>query len=209
MNTIPQMKKLLLASLAFGLLFAAESGVAKTDDGENVLKRRNYNSRLGTFSRLPRIPKIGKKEKWDGYLYDVGPVNLRFSDEKATEKRPPSPALPEFTMLSNEYDPYLLEMPLPEDEIASRELLAEVTIEMDPHVVVSGMIDTRSYEREVDIDRLDLEEESRKVLRPEEVLIFFEAESKNSDKTIVLPFSPAIPNSSPDPIPSRATINRE
>lgn len=209
MRTIPQIKMALLVSLVLGLSIAAESGVAKTDEGETVLKTRNYNSRQGAFARLPRIPSIGNKEKRDGYLHDVGPVNLRFSDEKATEKRPPSPALPEFTMISNEYDPYMLEMPLPEDEIAHRELLSEVTIEMDQHLVLSGMIDIHSEEKEVDIDRLDLTEQERKVLRPEEVLIFFEAESKNSDKTIVLPFSPAVPSSSPDPIPSRTTINRE
>jgi len=210
MKTIPQIKKILLAVLALGLLSAVESGFAAIEQGAKVLKPRSFNSNRNHFVRLPKMGgPLFKRDKWEGYLPEVGPVNLRFSDDEATSKRPPSPALPEFTMTSNQYDPYLIEMPLPEDEVANRELLSEVTIEMEPHVVVSGVIDTRPDKPEVDIDRLDLDEEDREVLRPEEVLIFFESQSRNSNKSLVVPFSPALPSSSPDPIPSRATLTRE
>jgi len=203
-------KSLFLAAVV-GVFVFSPSGLElafAVDERANVLKPYNHHSKKGAFGRLPKLPSFRKKN-WEGYLHEVGPVNLRFSDEEAASKRPPSPALPEFTMLSNEYDPYLIETPLPEDEVANREMLSEVTIELDSHVVVSGMIDIVQEKMDIDVERLALGEEENKVLRPEEVLIFFESDSGNSNKRVVLPFSPALPNPSPAPIPSRATFTRE
>ena len=211
MNKSSQFKLCFIAALVLASGLFIERGLAGTSRArEQVLNPRTVHARPGFGLRLPKVPRLVRIErgpKWSGYLHDTGPIALRFSDEEIAGKRPPSPALPEFNMLSHDYEPYLIETPLPEDELANRELLAEVTVELEPHVVLSGVIDVKPEETASEMDRLELDDDTRKTLRPEEVLIFFEADSNSGDdRKVVVPFSPALPSDAPQsPVESKAT----
>ncbi len=135
-----------------------------------------------------------KKPKWYGYLAENEPSAMRFSDEEATKQRPPSPALPEFTIMSNDHDPYVIERPLPEDTIRAREQLAEVVLELEPHNILSGMIETEADYATKTPEVINIEESRGGTLRSEEVLIFFEAGSEGNEANVLIPFSPAIPS---------------
>ncbi len=139
-----------------------------------------------------------------GYLISSGPAPIRFSDEKKLTNRTPSPALPEFSLMSIDYDPYLIESPLPEDEKNGNSVYADVVIEMEPVKIVSGDIDYDKGERVEDIADVAIEEERASVVRAEDVLIFFESKSSSGRTGALIPFSPAPPASSP-PAKSKAT----
>ena len=143
----------------------------------------------------------------DGYLAVGSAPVLRFSDIDPINARPPSPALPEFNFVSSEFVPYLIEEALPEDALNDNSLLAELVIEMEPHTVVSGMIDTRRHRQEEQVEDFHLEEQRTTVLRPEEILIFFETDTNVGSSGAVIPFSPATPN--PTTVKSSATLNKE
>ena len=143
-----------------------------------------------------------------GYLADGHPRVPRFSDESEVSRRPPSPALPEFAMMSNEYVPYVIESPLPEDMLNDPSILSEIVIELEPHRIVSGMIDTRVTVPEEKVEHFELDENRTTVLRPEEILIFFETDSGgNRETNAVIPFSPATPANTT--IESSATFKKE
>lgn len=144
----------------------------------------------------------------DGYLAVDVPPSLRFSDVDPVNSRPPSPALPEFNFVSNEYVPYLIEDALPEDAMNDASLLSEIVIELEPHEIVSGVIDTRRTVQEELVEHFDLEEQRNTVLRPEEVLIFFETDSNLSGSGAMVPFSPATPTTNTT-IKSSATLKKE
>lgn len=143
------------------------------------------------------------KARHIGYLAAGPPNPLRFSDEDEVNRRPPSPALPEFTFLPGEYVPYLIETPIADGGFDA-EMMSEIVIELDPHIVVSGVIDTRNLDQEERVEHFDLEENQSTILRPEEVLIFFETDGVNSGTTTVIPFAPA--NPSPETIKSSARM---
>ena len=97
-------------------------------------------------------------------------------------------------MLSNEYLPYLLEQPLPEDALNDPSFLRDIVIEMEPYTVVSGMIETHRPEREETMEQIEMEDGRSPIVRPEEVLIFFETDSGPRGKVnAVIPFAPASP----------------
>lgn len=153
--------------------------------------------------RLPGLKLLQSFEwQWNreptrsGYLAEGAPNILRFSDDDEANGRPPAPALPEFSMLSNEYVPYVLEEPLPQDALNDPSLLAEIVIDMEPHTVVSGVIDTRPTKSPEQMEQMELEQEKRSpIVRPEEVLIFFEADTRRKGEVkAIIPFSPAGPS---------------
>lgn len=160
--------------------------------------------RAGLF-RPRTIFRIERKFKARhiGYLADGPPNPLRFSDEDEVNSRPPSPALPEFTFLASEHIPYLIETPISDDGFDA-DMISEIVIELEPHVVVSGVIDTRNTDQEERVEFFNLEENQSTILRPEEVLIFFESDGVNSETTTVIPFAPA--NPSPQTIKSSARM---
>lgn len=136
----------------------------------------------------------GEADRRVGYLAEGGPRPLRFSDRDPVHRRPISPALPEFTFMSDEFEPYLIESALPEDAGNDPEMLAELVIELEPHEVVSGRVDTRRRHQEERVESFALEEPRTSVLRPEEVLIFFEAQSPHGGRSGgFVPFAPATP----------------
>ncbi len=143
----------------------------------------------------------------DGYLAVDVPPALRFSDVDPVNDRPPSPALPEFNFVSNEYMPYLLETRLSEDELNDAAMLSEIVIEMPPHEVISGKIETRRKTQEELVEHFDLDENRSTVLRPEEVLIYFETDTNSGSTGAMLPFSPATPSTTT--IKSTATLTKE
>lgn len=139
-------------------------------------------------------PKKVKIPDWRGYLVERGPGALRFSDEDGSQKRPPSPALPEFAVMSNEYEPYVIETPLPEDQRGGSGSLNHLIIDLEPHTVVSGAIETEALEAGEEAEALDVVERKATVLRPEEVLIYYETNSQGaSEVNAFVPFSPALP----------------
>lgn len=169
------------------------------DRSDRVSRRRGKLILIG--SQKKKGPSIA-----DGYLaVGTAPV-LRFSDVDPVNARPPSPALPEFNFVSSEYVPYLIEEALPEDALNDSSMLSELVIEMEPHTVVSGAIDTRRHKNEEQVEDFHLEEQKSTILRPEEILIFFETDTNMGKTGAVIPFSPATPNTT---IKSEATLNKE
>ncbi|MCH6255242.1 hypothetical protein MLD52_01695 [Puniceicoccaceae bacterium K14] len=146
------------------------------------------------------------RARFSGYLYNKQPAGLRFAESVDKNKRVPSPALPEFSLLSHDHESYLLETPLSEEELRDNSFYSEVIVEMEPHILISGNIEYGSDNLEMtESERLTMEEEREAILKPEDVLIFFEAESRSGNSTsVVVPFSPSsIENS--EPIKSSAT----
>ncbi len=142
-----------------------------------------------------------------GYLADGPPNALRFSDDDTLRKRQPSPALPEFSMMPNEYAPYLIESPLAEDARNDPALLSEIVVDLSPHTVVSGVIDLRRKDAEVKVEHFDLEENRTSALRPADVLKFFESDGVVLESSVLVPFSPAAPSA--ETIKSSAKLRTE
>lgn len=164
------------------------------------------------LQRAKSLLFVGKKVKEptlrDGYLAFAAPPSLRFSDLDPEHSRPPSPALPEFNMVSNEYLPYLIESALPEDAMRDNAMLSEIVIELERHNVISGKIDTRRVVKEELVEHFDLDEQRTTVLRPEEVLIYFETDTNVGRAGTMVPFSPATPNT-PQSVKSSANLKKE
>lgn len=154
----------------------------------------HVNSNPSLFHMKMNKKVQSKRPEWNGYLSSQGPVAMRFSDEEATKQRPPSPALPEFTVMANESDPYLIERPLPEDTIRARERLSEVVLELEPHSILSGKIEKDSGYDSQAPEALNIQESRGGALRSDEVLIFFEAGSEGNEANVLIPFSPALPS---------------
>ena len=146
------------------------------------------------------------KAKHVGYLAYAPPSALRFSDAEEVNRRPPSPALPEFSYQPREYVPYLTEVAFEEGDEGYEET-SEIVIDLPPHSVVSGVIDTTRLNQKEQVEQFMLDETRETILRPEEILIFFENDAGRSDPTIVVPFLPATP--SIETIKSSATLKVE
>lgn len=160
-----------------------------------------------------RIMLIGKREHKPkpkhGYLVMGGPPSVRFSDFHSVVARPPAPALPEFSYEPGEDPPYLIESALPEEERQDNSRLAEVVVELEPHEVVSGKIETKVRAREDHVEDFSIDEQRTTVLKPEEVLIFFESDSVNSNSArAIVPFSPAQPTTETS-VESSATLKKK
>jgi len=155
---------------------------------------------MGSFS-LPT------KEAYPGYLAFRAPPPLRFSDDLSLAKRPPAQALPEFSILAPGRGSPMVETRLSEEEARTLALMNQIVVELEPHTIVSGSIDT-SIPREIDeAERLLIEQSDDPVVRPEEVLIFFENGGDGDNTRTIVPFSPALPSQKP-PTRSGATYNR-
>lgn len=190
---------------------AADAGAI--DEGvleDPVVKRvgyvKRFRSAVGGLSLIPSKEK-GPSLK-HGYLTYERPPALRFSDVDLARAAPPSPALPEFTFVPNEYLPYLVENELSEEAMKDAAMLSSIVVDLAPHEVVSGLIDTRRAAKEEIVVNYDLDERHSAVLRPEEVLIFFETDSSSSAPGVLVPFSPATPSSTTT-IRSSATLRKE
>lgn len=181
------------------------SEVAKTD--------APWRKRLGTGFRKAKngLILIGVREKKPdlrhGYLTVEAPPALRFSDVDPINSRPPAPALPEFSFVSDEYFPYLIESELSEDALNDAAMLSEIVIELAPHEIVSGIIDTRRTSDEELVEHFDLDEQGSTSIRPEEVLIFFETDTGTTNTGAMVPFSPATPTNTT--IESSANLRKE
>lgn len=144
----------------------------------------------------------------NGYLVMGGATPLRFSDVDPVDSRPPAPALPEFSFSSNGYDPYLLETALPEDAMNDNSLLSEIVIELEPHEIVSGKIDTRIMTQQDSVETFSVDDKSSSVLRPEEILIYFEKDTASGKTGVMVPFEPS--KGTADPVmKSSATLKKE
>lgn len=190
--------------------FHVDNGVAseaKEAEPEKRVKRiRGSSKRRSGLILIGGLRKKGPTLR-DGYLAVDAPPALRFSDIDPVNTRPPSPALPEFNFVSSEYMPYLIEEALSDDELNNAALLSEIVIELGTHEIVSGKIKARSNVQEELIEHFDLEEQRSTVLRPEEVLIFFETDTNMGKAGAMVPFSPASPSSTT--IKSSATLRKE
>lgn len=156
---------------------------------------------------LVMIAPAKKDTRGLGYLVQGPPPMLRFSDEDVVNRRAPSPALPEFNISSTEHFPYLIEKPLPADAMNDPSMLSELVVELEPHTVVSGKIDTSRVVKEERVEHFELDENRSTVLRPEEVLIFFETNGSATSSGAVIPFSPATPSN--PPLKSSAKLKKE
>ncbi len=181
----------------------------KAKKPEKRMKVNRFRGLKKLGSGLELIGGVLKKNPSlrDGYLAVDVPPALRFSDLDPVNDRPPSPALPEFNFVSNEYMPYLIETHLSEDELNNAAMLSEMVIEMPPHEVISGKIETRRKAQEEMVEHFDLDEHRSTVLRPEEVLIYFETDTNAGKTGAMVPFSPATPTSTT--IKSTATLTKE
>lgn len=170
----------------------------------------------GSFSRAPKrlLASIGgigipAKESYPGYLAFRAPPPLRFSDDISLTKRPPSPALPEFTILAPGRGSLTVETRLSDEEARKQALMNQIVFELEPHTIISGNIETTIPREIEERDRLLIEEPEESVVRPEEVLIFFENKRDGDSNTrTIVPFSPARPSQNA-PAKSGATYNRE
>ncbi len=150
---------------------------------------------------------IPSKDTYPGYLAFRAPPPLRFSDDLSLTKRPPAPALPEFSILAPGRGSLTVETRLSEEEARKQQLMNQVVFELEPHTIVSGNIDTTIPREIEERDRLLIEEPEESVVRPEEVLIFFENKRDGDNTRTIVPFSPARP-SQKAPAQSGATYNR-
>jgi len=148
-----------------------------------------------------------KNESIGGYLAYQTPPPLRFSDSDALTKRAPSVALPEFAFVSPGSSSVVLQSELSADAARKAGLRNQIEVELEPHTVLSGRIDTSIPRKDDERDGISAEELEEPVVRPEEVLIFFENERKSGDVRTIVPFSPALP-SGKNPVKSGATYNR-
>ncbi|MEM9161304.1 MAG: hypothetical protein AAGB46_19840 [Verrucomicrobiota bacterium] len=185
---------------ARGKVFTAEDFIEEEKPVEEMMEKEKGD-------RLRFLGAFKKKPAYEGYLIDAAPVAIRFSDADEENKRVPMPALPEYSILSNRYIPYLIEEPLPEDERVKKGLLSAIIVDMAEHEVVSGAIDFSSGGDDYHTEELILEEDKSTILRPEEVLIFFEGDilgsGSGSSPDILVPFNPA--TAGPQTIQSRSS----
>ena len=142
---------------------------------------------------LFRKREVGFRDGHVGYLADGPPVGLRFAESESVGSRPASPALPEFLFATGGYEPYLLESPLDSNPMNNPELLSQIVIDLEPHQVLSGVIDTRRQTLEPKVEHFELEESRPTILRPEEVLIYFETDNGGDRTRTIIPFAPATP----------------
>lgn len=165
---------------------------SNSDDSKAPVRRLGFPKGL----RSPFV--IGRKEPpFEGYLAYKEPRALRFTEDYRSSKRSPSQALPEFSMMAPSSDTLLSEVRLSEKDIKRNELLRQAVVKLEPHVIVSGAVDTTIPRIAVESERFVVEDESQEVLRPEEVLIFFENQTGGNTRTIVPQFAPAVPNRQP------------
>ena len=168
----------------------------------------------GSFSRAPKRlwASIGRisipsNETYSGYLAFRAPPPLRFSDDISLVKRPPSPALPEFSILAPGRGSLAVGTHLSDEEARKLALTNQVVFELEQHTIISGNIDTTIPREIEERDRLLIEESEESVVRPEEVLIFFENKRDGNNARTIVPFSPAQPSQNP-PAKSGASYNR-
>lgn len=165
--------------------------------------RKSLNGLMLIGKQREREPSLR-----DGYLVMGAAPALRFSDDDLANNRPMMPALPEFSFSSGEYLPYLIETALPEDAMNDPSMLSELVIELEPHEVISGVIDTSRHQQEELVEHFDLEEERSTVLRPEEILIYFETDTTSGSTGAMVPFAPTKPTNNTT-IKSSATMKKE
>lgn len=174
--------------------------------GRGLSSATKKGARLGAGLLL--IGRSREKEMVrSGYLAFAAPNVLRFSDDQEINNRPPAPALPEFNIVGSEHMPYLVESALPEDAMNDLDMLAEIVVELEPHTVLSGKIDTSRAYAEERIENFEVDEPRSTALRPEEVLIFFESNGVNSNTNAIIPFAPATPSA--ETIKSSAKFSKE
>lgn len=168
-----------------------------------------------SFSLVPQrlLASIGSasssiKGSYPGYLAYRAPPPLRFSDDSSLTRNFPSSALPEFSMVARGSGSLVVETQLSGDEARKQALLNQIVVELEPHTIVSGKIDTTIPSELEERDRLLIEEAEGPVVRPEEVLIFFENKRDGGNARTIIPFSPAIPSDN-SPSKSGATYNRK
>ncbi len=191
--------------------YHVNNGVAETDKPKRTKRVRGSSKRGSGLILIGGNRKKGPSLR-DGYLAVDVPPALRFSDIDPINDRPPSPALPEFNFVASEYMPYLIETELSEDALNDAALLSEIVIELATHEVISGQIETRSSAQDEVVEHFNLEEQRTTVLRPEEVLIFFETDTNVGKTKTIVPFSPATPSTIPSggtPAKSSATLIKE
>ncbi|MDG2255909.1 MAG: hypothetical protein P8L49_13220 [Opitutaceae bacterium] len=169
-------------------------------EGKQAVPRKvsPWYSRSGWRSAFPK-----QEGKFKGYLAYNEPLPLRFSNEYILSDQSLSPALPELTMINASQEPLIVETRLSEQEIHRNELLRQVIVKMDPYTIVSGGIDTRIPRPNIAGPRFEMEESSDTVVRPDEVLIFFENQRGEGSRRTIVPFSPALP-AQQSPIDSKA-----
>ena len=172
---------------------AANQVTVESEEVDRAIEGRRVRG-FGKNVLFWRDQEIDYSEGHVGYLAEGPPPPLRFADRGTATRRIPSPALPEFSVVSREYEPYLIDEPLPQDAMDDPELLSEIVIELEPHTVLSGVIETKREQPEQKVENFELEEKKTTVLRPEEVLIFFEADNGNNRANAVIPFAPATPS---------------
>lgn len=176
--------------------YHVNNGVAKSDEKVRSKRARGSSKRGGGLILIGGMRKKGPTLR-DGYLAVDVPPALRFSDVDPVNDRPPSPALPEFNFVASEYLPYLIESELSADALNAAAMLSEIVIELAPHEIVSGKIETRVNVQDEVVEHFNLDEQKTTVLRPEEVLIFFETDTNVGRTKTIVPFSPATPSTVP------------
>jgi len=181
------------------------------DEYENFSKRPAI---LRTIKRAPRnlVASLGnlnlrRSAPYPGYLAYATPPPLRFSDSDALAKRASSPALPEFSFVAPGSGTEIIGSELSEETARRNQIRNQIVVELDPYTIVSGRIDTTIPRRNQERDLIMDDEFEEPVVRPEEVLIFFENEREGGNARTIVPFSPALPQES-EPSRSGATYNR-
>lgn len=169
---------------------------------------------LRTLKRTPRnlMASLGnlplrRNDPYPGYLAYAKPPPLRFSDSDALAKRASSPALPEFSLVAPGRGTEVFESELSIETARRNQIRNQIVVELDPYTVVSGRIDTSNPRQGRDRELIMGDEFEEPVVRPEEVLIFFENEREGGDVRTIVPFSPALPQER-EPSRSGTTYNR-
>ncbi|MEC7906652.1 MAG: hypothetical protein VYC82_05465 [Verrucomicrobiota bacterium] len=169
---------------------------------------------LRTLKRTPRnlMASLGnlpsrRNDPYPGYLAYAKPPPLRFSDSDALAKRASSPALPEFSMVAPGGGTEVFESELSIETARRNQIRNQIVVELDPYSVVSGRVNTSIPRQGQDRELIMGDEFEEPVVRPEEVLIFFENEREGGDVRTIVPFSPALPQER-EPSRSGTTYNR-
>lgn len=169
---------------------------------------------LRTLKRAPRnlVASLGnlnlrRSDPYPGYLAYATPPPLRFSDSDALAKRASSPALPEFSFVAPGSGTEIIESELSEETARRNQIRNQIVVELDPYKIVSGRIDTTIPRQNEERDLIMGDQFEEPIVRPEEVLIFFENEREGGDVRTIVPFSPALPQEN-EPSRSGATYNR-
>ena len=96
---------------------------------------------------------------------------------------------------------------LSDEEARKLAMMNQVVFELERHTIISGNIYTTIPREIEERDRLLIEESEESIVRPEEVLIFFENKRDGNNTRTIVPFSPAQPSQNP-PAKSGASYNR-